>query len=175
MSARNLGTFALMIAVIFWGTLLGGIAYSHLVYFPPYLSDLPASAVIVNGPYALNEGVFWMVIHPLLIISLVAALVSNWQAATRRKLIAISFAIYVAVLLVSFFYFIPELVLFKHSPESTVPATEWLARGRRWQRLSWLRGSVMYLAFLPLLWALTKSSADTAITDRSVTRGPGLK
>ena len=75
MPTRNFGTFALMVAIIFWGTVLGGIAYSHLVYFPAYLSDLPASAVIVNGPYALSEGVFWMTIHPLLIISLVAALV----------------------------------------------------------------------------------------------------
>jgi hypothetical protein len=156
MPARNFGTFALMLAIVLWGTLLGGIAYSHLVYFPAYLSDLPASAVIVNGPYALNEGIFWMTIHPLLIISLVAALVLNWQAPARRRLIAISFAIYVIVLLLTFFYFLPELVLFKNSPQSTVPATEWLARGRRWQRLSWLRGAIMYLAFLPMLWALTK-------------------
>ena len=156
MATRNLATFVLMVAIIFWGTLLGGIAYSHLVFFPPYLSDLPASAVVVNGPYGLNEGIFWAIIHPLLIISLIATLVLNWNSTARRNLIAISFAVYVIVLLVSQFYFIPELVLFKHSPESTVPAAEWLARGRRWQRLSWLRGAVMYLAFVPLLFALTK-------------------
>jgi glucan phosphoethanolaminetransferase (alkaline phosphatase superfamily) len=156
MATRNLSTFVLMVAIIFWGTLLGGIAYSHLVYFPAYLSDLPASAVVVNGPYGLNEGIFWGIIHPLLIISLVAALVLNWNSSARRKLIAISFAVYVIVLLVSVFYFIPELVLFKNSPQSTVPATDWLARGRRWQRLSWLRGATMYLAFVPLLFALTK-------------------
>ncbi|HUS11820.1 MAG TPA: hypothetical protein VMZ30_15235 [Pyrinomonadaceae bacterium] len=156
MATRNLSTFVLMVAIIFWGTLLGGIAYSHLVYFPAYLSDLPASAVVVNGPYGLNEGIFWAIIHPLLIISLVAALVLNWNSTARRKLIAISFAVYVIVLLISVFYFIPELVLFKNSPQSTVPATDWLARGRRWQRLSWLRGATMYLAFVPLLFALTK-------------------
>ena len=156
MATRNLATFVLMVAIIFWGTLLGGIAYSHLVFFPPYLSDLPASAVVVNGAYGLNEGIFWAIIHPLLIISLIATLVLNWNSTARRNLIAISFAVYVIVLLVSQFYFIPELVLFKHSPESTVPAAEWLARGRRWQRLSWLRGAVMYLAFVPLLFALTK-------------------
>ena len=162
MRSRNLGTFALMVAIILWGTLLGGIAYSHLVYFPVYLSDLPASAVVVNGPYGLNEGIFWLIIHPLLIISLVAALVLNWNSTERRKLIAVSFIVYVVVLLVSQFYFIPELVLFRHSPESTVPATEWLARGRRWQRLSWLRGLTMYLAFVPLLFGLTKPAGESA-------------
>jgi hypothetical protein len=161
MATRNLGTFALMLAIIFWGTLLGGIAYSHLVYFPVYLSALPDSAVLVNGPYSLNEGIFWMIVHPLLIISLVAALVLNWQSSARRKLIAISFAVYVILLLLSLYYFVPELVLFKHSPESTVPATEWLVRGRRWQRLSWLRGLTMYVAFVPLLFALTKRADDS--------------
>ena len=163
MGTRNLGTPVLMLAIIFWGTLLGGIAYSHLVYFPVYLSALPDSAVVVNGPYRLNEGIFWIIIHPLLIISLAAALVMNWQSSARRKLIAVSLTVYVLVLLVSQFYFIPELALFKHSPESTVPATEWLARARRWQRLSWLRGLTMYLAFVPLLFALTKP-ADDSIT-----------
>jgi hypothetical protein len=163
MATRNLGTLALMLAIIFWGTLLGGIAYSHLVYFPVYLSALPDSAVVVNGPYGLNDGIFWVIIHPLLIISLVAALVLNWQSSARRKLIAVSFAVYVLLLLLSLFYFAPELVLFKHSPESTVPATEWVVRGRRWLRLSWLRGLTMYLAFVPLLLALTKP-ADNSIT-----------
>ncbi len=164
MPARNLGTLALMVAIILWGTLLGGIAYSHLVFFPAYLSDLPASAVIVNGPYALSEGIFWLTVHPLLILSLVAALVFNWQSRVRRRLIALSFGVYVVVLLVTAVYFLPELTLFKHSPESTVAAADWLARGRRWQRLSWLRGAVMYLAFVPLLWALTKNSGEAAIS-----------
>jgi hypothetical protein len=161
MATRNFGTFALMVAITLWGTLLGGIAYSHLVYFPAYLSDLPASAVLVNGPYGLNEAIFWVIIHPLLIISLVAALVLNWNSTARRKLIAVSFVVYVVVLLVSQFYFIPELVLFKHSPESTLTAADWLVRGRRWQRLSWLRGLTMYLAFVPLLFALTKGAGES--------------
>jgi hypothetical protein len=48
-------------------------------------------------------------------------------------------------------------LLFKHSPESTLTAADWIARGKRWQRLSWLRGVAMYLAFFPLLLALTKT------------------
>lgn len=160
MTTARLGTAFLMLAIIFWGTLLGGVAYSHLVYFPVYLSALPASAVVVNGPYGLNDAIFWGIIHPLLIISLVAALVANWKSRSRRNLIALSFVIYVVILLISAFYFVPELVLFKHSPESTLTAADWLARGRRWQRLSWLRGAIIYLAILPLLFALTKPAAD---------------
>jgi hypothetical protein len=161
MATRKLGTFVLMLAIILWGTLLGGIAYSHLVYFPVYLSALPASAVVVNGPYGLNEGIFWGIIHPLLIISLVGALLLNWNSSSRRKLIALSGAVYVLVLVVTLIYFVPELVLFKHSPESTITPAEWLVRGRRWQRFSWLRGLLMYLAIVPLLFALTKPTLES--------------
>ena len=160
MATSRLGTFALMLAIVLWGTLLGGVVYSHLVFFPAYLSDLPASAVLVNGPYGLSEGIFWIMLHPLLIVSLAAALVLNWNSRPRRRLIAISFAVYVGILLISFFYFVPELVLFKNSAQSTVPAAEWLARGRRWQRLSWLRGLVICVMYVPLLWALTKPAGE---------------
>jgi hypothetical protein len=163
METRKIATAALMLAIILWGTLLGGVVYSHLVFFPAYLSDLPNSAVVVNGPYGLSEVLFWAIIHPLLIIALTAALVLNWKSPARRKLIAMSFAVYVIVLLISSFYFVPELVLFRNSPQSTVTAAEWLARGRRWQRLSWLRGVTTYLAYVPLLFALTKpAEADDA-------------
>jgi hypothetical protein len=160
METNKLANAALMVAIMLWGTLLGGVVYSHLVFFPIYLSDLPNSAVVVNGPYGLNDVRFWAVIHPLLIISLVVALVSNWTSPVRRKLIGLSFTVYVVVLLISFFYFVPELVLFRNSPQSTVPAAEWLVRGRRWLRLSWLRGVVVYLAYVPLLFALTKPAKD---------------
>jgi hypothetical protein len=155
MATLRLGTYSLFLAIILWGTLLGGIAYSHLVYFPVYLSALPDSAVVVNGPYGLNEVIFWAIIHPLLILSLIVALALNWKSKSRRRLILISFAIYIVVLVVSQVYFIPELIAFKDSPESSLPPSEWLARGRRWQRLSWLRGAVCYAAFIPLLLALT--------------------
>lgn len=156
MRTLRLGTYSLFLAVILWGTLLGGIAYSHLVYFPVYLSALPDSAVIVNGPYGLHEAIFWMTIHPLLILSLIVALALNWKFKPRRKLILISLAIYLLVLVVSQIYFIPELGAFARSPQSTLSPAEWLARGQRWQRLSWIRGGIMYTAILPLLLALTK-------------------
>jgi hypothetical protein len=156
MTTLRLGTYSLFLAVILWGTLLGGIAYSHLVYFPVYLSALPDSAVVVTGPYGLHEAIFWMTIHPLLILSLIVALVLNWKSRSRRKLILISFAIYFLVLVITQIYFLPELVAFEQSPQSNVSPSEWLARGQRWQRLSWIRGAIMYAAILPLLLALTE-------------------
>ena len=166
MAGLRLSTISLMLSIVLWGTLLGGIAYSHLVYFPPYLSALPASAVVVNGPYGLHEAIFWMIIHPLLILSLILALALNWKSKPRRNLILISFAIYAVVLVVTQLYFIPELVAFGRSPESSVSPAEWLARGRLWQRLSWTRGAIMYAGIVPLLLALAK---PVSIRKESVT------
>ena len=156
MATLGFSTISLMLSIVLWGTLLGGIAYSHLVYFPVYLSALPDSAVVVNGPYGLHEAVFWMTIHPLLILSLVVTLALNWRLRARRKLVLISFAVYLLVIVISQIYFIPELMAFARSPESGLPPAEWLARGQRWQRLSWIRGAIMYAGTLPLLLALAK-------------------
>lgn len=156
MGTMRLGTYSLFLAIILWGTLLGGIAYSHLVYFPVYLSALPDSAVVVNGPYGLHDAIFWMTVHPLLILSIIAALVLNWKSRSRRKLILISLAVYFLMLVITQIYFLPELIAFEQSPESRVSPSEWLARGQRWQRLSWIRGGVMFAGIFPLLLALTK-------------------
>jgi uncharacterized membrane protein len=164
MSRLGFGTYSLFLVIILWGALLGGIVYSHIVFFPVYLSALPDSSIVVNGTYGLDEVPFWMLIHPLLIFSLIIASVLNWKNKPRRKLILTSFVLYLAVLIVSNLFFIPELKAFKQSPESNLSPTEWLARGNRWQYLSWLRGIVCFLGFIPLLIALTKANEVESVT-----------
>ena len=118
MKKFRLATISLMLSIILWGTLLGGIAYSHLVYFPVYLSALPDSAVVVNGPYGLHEETFWLLIHPLLILSLVVSLALNWKIRARRKLLGITMTLYGLAIVATIFYFVPELLAFKNSPKS---------------------------------------------------------
>ncbi len=158
MTKSSAGTYSLFPAIIFWGMLLGAIAYSHAAFIPIYLSDLPNSAVVVTGKYGLNEAPFWTTIHPLLILSLLVALSTNWKFKARRKLIALSSTIYISILIVTAVYFVPELMAFAKSPESNLPASEWLARGHRWHYLSLVRGAICFIAFVPLLVALTKHS-----------------
>ena len=152
---RNL---SLLLTIILWATLLGGIVYSHITFFPVYLSALPDSAVLVHGPYALHDEAFWTLIHPLVILSIILTLLLNWKVKKRRVLIAVSIGIYVFAIVATFLYFVPELRAFLGSPDSTVSRAEWFARGQRWQHLSWLRGAVMYVGFIPLLLALADST-----------------
>lgn len=148
------GTIALMVSVLLMGVLLGGIVYSHIAFFPSYLAGLPNSAALVNGPYPIRDGSFWVLIHPLAILSLIISLLLNWKIPPRRKLIAIPLTIYVVAIIVTSLYFVPELMAFRESPNSGIPPADWYARGQRWQHLSWLRGTVMGLSYVALLLAL---------------------
>lgn len=150
----NARTISLMVSIIFYGILIGGIVYAHVVFFPSYLAALPASAALTNGPYALHDEYFWTLVHPLAILALIVALVLNWKIPARRKLIAIPLGLYVIAIIVTFLYFVPELRAFRSSPNSSVSTAEWYARGQRWQHLSWTRGTISGLAMIPLLLAL---------------------
>jgi hypothetical protein len=150
----RLGSYALMLSVVLYGVLLGGVVYSHIVFFPVYLSHLPESAVLTNGEYALHEENFWLLIHPLLVLSLIASLSLNWRDIFRRKLVAMTLAVYVIVLIVSTVYFIPQLAEFRGSLQTGGSTAEWIARGAHWQHMSWIRGGVLFIFSIPLLLAL---------------------
>lgn len=146
--ARDL---ALAAAIIVWATILGGIAYSHIVWFPPYLAGLPKTAALTS---TFHDEYFWLTVHPLAIVALIAALALNWKLRQRRNLILTTITIYaVAGIAVTAIYFVPELIAFRNSASSNVGAAEWYVRGQNWQHLSWVRGAFMYLAFIPLLLA----------------------
>ena len=164
MSNVNPRNVALMVSIILMGVLLGGIVYSHMVFFPPYLAGLPNSAVLVNGPYPIHDENFWTLIHPLAILSLIVSLALNWKIRGRRKLIAIPLIVYVLAIVVTALYFVPELRAFKNSQNMAVSPAEWYARGQRWQHLSWTRGTVMGLSYIALLLALAWREDDASRT-----------
>lgn len=150
-------TIALMVSILLMGILVGGSVYSHIVFFPVYLSALPDSSVLVNGPYALHEERFWLMIHPLAVLSLIISLALNWKLRARRKFIAIPLIVYLLAIVVTALFFVPELQNFQNSPNLNISRAEWSARGQRWQYLSWIRGTLMGLTVIPLLIALRAS------------------
>lgn len=153
---------SLCIAISCWATLLGGILYSHIVFFPPYLSHLPASTQLISGEYGLKDENFWMFIHPVTLVSVLLALLLHRKAKTSRKFIAGALGIYVLVLAATALYFVPELLAFaKSADNNSVAAEEWLQRGQNWQYRSWLRGSCMLAGFILLLTALVKNSKES--------------
>ncbi len=156
---------SLCIAITCWATLLGGILYSHIVFFPPYLSHLPASTQLISGEYGLKDENFWMFIHPVTIVAVLLALLLNWKDRARRRFILLSLVIYGLVIGVTALYFVPELQAFgKSASNNSVTAGEWLQRGQDWQYRSWVRGSFMLAGFILLLTALAKGNREKIVS-----------
>ena len=152
---------SLLIAIIFWAMLIGGIAYSHIVFFPAYLSHLPESTSLITGEYGLHDENFWLFVHPLAMLSTIIALILNWKIIARRNLVLITLFIYAAAIIATTIYFVPGLLAFADSNKTTaVTPAEWVQRGKTWQYMSWIRGTFMFLGFLMLLIALTKDKTD---------------
>jgi hypothetical protein len=136
------------------------MVYSHIVFFPSYLSHLPESTSLITGSYGLNEEIFWKSIHPLTILSTIVALALNWKIKTRRNYISIALGIYALAIIATIIYFVPALMEFANSANNTtVTASEWVERGQTWQHLSWIRGTFMCAGFLLVLVALTKDNS----------------
>lgn len=144
----KLRTCFLLLSIILWGTLLGGIATSHPVYFPFYLTA-------ISEVYGLDVGIFWGLIHPLLIVILITTLRLNWAGKARRKLIAISLVLYALAIAATFWYFVPEFIAYS-GPAVPISPAELLARRQHWQNFTWIRGVIMCAGVVPLLFALAK-------------------
>lgn len=161
--ARQISLFT---TLLFWGILIGGIGYSHMVYMPAYLSHLPESNRLITGESGLQEQYFWMTLHPLLIVTTLVALILNWKNNFRRKFIGIAFIIYAVALVVTAIYFVPELLAFA-AADPSVPLAEWQERGNTWEKLSWVRGAFLYAAFFLMLIALSKPAVSEVYTKRT--------
>lgn len=152
---------SLFVTITLWAMIIGGVLYSHIVYFPPYLSHLPGSNKLITGEFGLKDQNFWMPLHPLVILSTVTSIIVNWKAVEKRKFILIALGIYAMAIIATAVYFVPGLLAFANSSNTTtVTAAEWYQRGQTWQHLSWIRGGSLLIGFVLLLIALTKRPAD---------------
>ena len=158
---QKLRQLSLFIAITLWAIIIGGIVYSHIVFFPAYLSHLPASTSLITGEYGLHEENFWLFVHPLTMLFTIITLILNWKLKERRKFILITIGIYAVAIMVTASYFLPGLKAFAGSNNSTtVTPSEWLQQGQTWQHLSWIRGFFMFIGYLMLLIALTKDKLN---------------
>ncbi|MEO6758342.1 MAG: single-stranded DNA-binding protein [Saprospiraceae bacterium] len=156
--ARQLSLF---LAITLWAMMVGAIVYSHIVYFPPYLSHLPESNKLITGDYGIHDENFWMLVPQFALLATILTLILNWKLKIRRKFILIAFSIYVLSIVAITIYFVPGLMAFADSNnQPTVSPSEWFQRGQRWQHLSCIRGSFITIGFLMLLVALTKDKTE---------------
>lgn len=150
-------TLLLLAAMSFLCMITGGL-YEHVTMIPRWSAAPPVSLSMFKGPYGVNMGLFWQSIHPITLILFAAALILNWKTP-RRSLILVPFIAYVLMLVVTFIFFVPELISIIKTPLADTPDAELTSRAGRWETQSLFRLFIMLPMGAILLLSLTKPAS----------------
>ena len=153
--------FILTFACIAFVIIIGGGTYEHLTMVPQWVAAPPVSLSMFQGSYGLNSGPFWIPIHPLTLVLLTAALIIH-RKTPRFRSIATVLIIYVFVLIITFIYFVPELMAIINTEYSTSIDSDLQGRAGMWEKLSIARLFVMAALAYLLLSSLTKPTIKEA-------------
>lgn len=153
----------LIIGAICFIVVIGGAVYEHLTMVPVWTSAVPASLAMMQGEYAIRPSQFWIPIHPITILFLIAGLLLNLRSQARN-FVFITLAGYIAVLLVTFAYFVPELMALTQTAYSATVDDGLTRRAANWETLSLVRLAFLFLLAIVLLFGLTKVSRSRSGT-----------
>lgn len=134
-------------SVVAWMT-LGGSAYEYLVVDPrwPQRRELiqPERGGIVRRR-------FWMPMHGIFELLLIANLVANWNVPAIRMPLLIALASHGLMRIWSFAYFIPRALAFERSTPDAIN----VSAAKRWTRMSLARMPLDLVTCGAMIYALT--------------------
>lgn len=148
-------TLVYVLGCISFVTVIGGATYEHLAVVPVWASAVPASLAMFQGDYGLAAQRFWIPIHPVTLVLLVAALILNWRTR-RRGLIAAGLTGYALVLVITSLYFVPELMAITRSAFSSSVDPELTRRAGAWESFSLMRLGFLNVLAVIMLFGLTR-------------------
>ncbi|HTE32247.1 MAG TPA: hypothetical protein VK666_17825 [Chryseolinea sp.] len=154
---KSFKTYALIAASICFIIVIGGAVYEHLTMVPHWKLAPPNSLTMFQGEYGINSGRFWQLIHPVTLILLITSLTANWKTE-RRKYIAIPLTGYVIILIITFSYFVPELLSIIQTPYQASVDVNLVARAGLWEKLSLARLAVLVGLASMVLMGLTRGN-----------------
>ncbi len=159
---KSLKTYALIAASICFIIVIGGAVYEHLTMVPRWKLAPPNSLTMFQGEYGINSGRFWQLIHPVTLVLLIASLTTNWKTE-GRKYIAIPLTGYVIILIITFSYFVPELLAIIQTPYRPSVESGLVARAGLWEKLSLVRLGVLFILAATLLLGLTRTNTARTV------------
>ncbi|HVG64364.1 MAG TPA: hypothetical protein VNA24_37730 [Hyalangium sp.] len=127
---------ALMVAIE-----VGGGIFEHLVLDRAWPSNL---ALIQPERGGAHRAPFWMIVHGVLTVSLLATLWASWPHRALRKRVAWVLGLHVAMRIWSFVYFIPVALRFEQATSVNPDEVQ------TWVILSPLRTALTLVAFVLL-------------------------
>lgn len=158
----------LILGSICFVMILGAAVYEHIAVIPAWSAAPPKSLTMYQGEYGLHAEYFWMAIHPVTLLLLIIALVTNWKNE-RRKSLLIVIGSYVLIIIITSIYFVPELISITSTAFQDSVDNDLVRRSSRWEMLSLVRLAALVILCVYLLRTLTKSGeAATAPVTKSV-------
>ncbi len=142
-------------ASLSFSVVIGAAVYEHLAVVPRWSAGPPFSLSMFQGKYGLNAAAFWMPIHPVTLLLMIAALVAAWKTAGRKNLL-ITLAGYVIILGITAVYFVPELLAITGTAFSETVDPSLTERAQRWELLSLVRLSVLVVLAMVMFLGLTR-------------------
>lgn len=110
-----------------------------------------------RGDYGLYAQAFWMPIHPVTLALLLLTLLLSWKSPRRTNVLTTLIG-YVAILVITFIYFVPELIAITSTPYSDTVDAALTERAEKWEMLSLVRLGFLIILSLTLFMGLTRSN-----------------
>ncbi|MBO9155366.1 hypothetical protein ACFOTA_24355 [Chitinophaga sp. GCM10012297] len=145
-------------ASLSFAVVIGAAIYEHIAVVPRWSAAPPLSLSMFQGKYGLNPTPFWMAIHPVTLLLLGAAIILFWKTGGRPYLLVTSVG-YVVILLITFAFFVPELIAITGSAMSGEANVSLTKRAGLWETLSLVRLSVLVVLSIILFLGLSRVQA----------------
>jgi hypothetical protein len=145
------------IACLSFSVVIGAAIYEHLAVVPRWAAGPPASLSMFQGDYGLYAQAFWIPIHPITLALLLLTLIISWKSPRRTNVLT-NLIGYVAILVITSIYFVPELIAITTTPYSDTVDAALTERAEKWEMLSLVRLGFLIILSLILFMGLTRSN-----------------
>ena len=152
-------------ACLSFAIVIGAAVYEHMAVVPQWSAAPPASLTMFQGKYGLNAQPFWMSIHPITLLLFIATLVVFWKTGSRIHIL-LPLSVYVAILVTTGIYFVPQLLSIIQTPLTDTVDAALTARAKTWETLSLLRLGILVVSAIYLFLGLSKTGKLTSLVNQ---------
>ncbi len=147
-------------ACLSFAVVVGAAIYEHIAVVPRWSAAPPASLSMFQGKYGLHPTPFWVAIHPVTLVLLTATIVLFRKTGSKPYLL-ITTAGYMVVLVITFAFFVPELIAITGGPYSENIDDSLTKRAKQWEVLSLVRLSFLIILAIIIFLGLTRSKPQS--------------
>lgn len=139
-------TFLLIAMILMWVAVVVGL-YQRIFEMPKWFANPPSSFELIRKQ-SKRSRTFWLPLSALLMISLIGALILNWQSSDVRNHSFGALACFGLTGALSGVYFVKEVIAFTRVPIDAPQTPELLRRTKLWLRWTSVRDVLQVLAAL---------------------------